>query len=190
VVALTGCSDDSGGGEVVERNTPTSATVAAPTFGDHLHEAYGVYVCDRYAAPLADQLGDRYGIHTHEDGLIHVHPTAVESTGAGAVLARFAEEVGLGLEQGSLTLPDGSRFQDGDDCGGAAGTVRVLTWDSPDDPSPEIVEEAPGEVPVRTNGAVLAVVFAPEDAEIPQPPWAVSLVDPDAAEQGRPSPTV
>ena len=175
---------------MVERNTSTSATVAAPTFGDHLHEAYGVYVCDGYIPPLADRLGDRYGIHTHEDGLIHVHPTAAESTGEGAVLARFAEEVGLGLEQGSLTLPDGSRFQDGDDCGGVPGTVRVLTWDSPDDPSPEVVASVPGEVPLHTDGAVLAVVFAPEDVAIPQPPWAASLVDPNAAEQPRPSPTV
>jgi len=189
-VLAAACSDDDGGAEVVDRAPSTASAEASPAFGAHLHQAYGVYVCDRYLAPLADQLGDRYGIHTHEDGLIHVHPTVAEATGDGAVLARFAEEVGLGLEDGSLTLPDGTQLQDGDDCGGTAGTVRVLTWDSPDDPTPEVHEEDLGEVPLRTDGAVLAVVFAPEDAEIPQPPWAVNLVDPNAAEEGRPPATV
>jgi hypothetical protein len=190
-VLVAACSgDDDGDGEVVRRSTSTSTAAASPTFGEHVHQAYGVYVCDRYIAPLVDQLGDRYGIHTHEDGLIHVHPTAAEATGEGAVLGRFAEEVALGLEQGSLTLPDGSRYQDGDDCGGGPGRVRVLTWDGPDDPSPDEHEHGLGDVPVRTDRAVLAVVFAPDDAEVPQPPWAANLVDPNAAEHGRPSGTV
>ncbi len=190
LVLSAACSDDGGDGEVVDRSPSTAPAAASPAFGEHVHQAYGVYVCDRYVAPLADQLGDRYGIHTHEDGLIHVHPTAAETTGERAVLGRFAEEVALGLENGSLTLPDGTRFQDGDECGGGAGTVRVLTWDSPDDASPEVHEDGLGEVPVRTDGAVIAVVFAPEDTEVPQPPWAANLVDPNAAEEGRRPATV
>ena len=169
---------------------PPTPEAEAPAFGQHVHLAYGVFVCDGYLAPLADRQGDRVGIQTHEDGLIHVHPTAAEATGEGAVLGLFAREVGLVLDDGALTLPGGGRYEHGDDCAGQPGSLRVLTWDGPDDPSPDVHRQALEQVPVRAERSSIAIVFAPDDADVPVPPWSASLVDPNAAQQGRPPLTV
>jgi hypothetical protein len=45
-------------------------------------------------------------------------------------------------------------------------------------------------VPVRADGSSLAIVFAPDDTDVPVPPWSADLVDPNAAQQGRPGSTV
>src|SRR5688500_3304374 len=41
---------------------------------DHWHAAYGVYLCDTFQPPLTNER-DPLGIHTHGDGVIHIHPT-------------------------------------------------------------------------------------------------------------------
>ncbi len=64
---------------------------AAPRIGEHIHVAYGIYVCDNFIPPLTDQQGDRLGIHTHQDGVIHVHPTSSAASGENGTLDVFAE---------------------------------------------------------------------------------------------------
>lgn len=48
--------------------------------------------------------------------------------GEDANLAAFAETTGLELSDGSLTLPSGETYEDGDDCGGEPGVVQVKVW--------------------------------------------------------------
>ncbi|MDG1489018.1 MAG: hypothetical protein P8R36_01905, partial [Actinomycetota bacterium] len=47
-----------------------------PTTANHWHSAYSVYVCDEISPSVYvnDSDDDRTGIHTHGDGLIHIHP--------------------------------------------------------------------------------------------------------------------
>jgi len=171
---------------VVVSRDPESAEAAAPTFGDHWHAAYGMTICGEPVAPLADQNGDANGIHTHEDGLIHIHPTSTEATGDNATLAVFAEEVGLVLEDDRLELPDGDTFVEGEDeCEGEPGIVQVAVWDGPDDETPEIVTEDMLGIKFEEN-QVLTIAFAPEGAELEKPATTVRLTDPNAAEEGRP----
>ena len=154
-----------------------SADAEAPTFNDHWHEAYGVYVCDSYLPQFPDnvQFG---GIHTHNDGLIHVEPFSSLDTGENATFGRFAEGVGLEIsdDQSSMTLPDGRELEDGDDCNGEPGELRVLNDDQPVDGDPNDIR--------LDDGGVIAVIFAPEDAEIPDVPYLANLDDPNAGEGG------
>jgi len=169
----------------VSRGTD-QAEASAPTFGDHWHAAYGISTCGEVQPPLADQNGDANGIHTHEDGLIHIHPTSTQATGDNATLGVFAEETGLGLEDDRLELPGGDTFVEGEDeCDGKPGIVQVAVWDGPDDEEPEIVTEDVAGIKFEEN-QVLTIAFAPEGAELEKPATTVRLTDPNAAEEGRP----
>jgi hypothetical protein len=171
---------------VISRDSGTNPAEASPTFGDHWHAAYGIYTCDAFADPLADQNGDANGIHTHEDGLIHIHPTSTQATGDNAKLSVFAEETGLGLEDDRLEIPGGDTFVEGEDeCDGKPGIVQVAVWDDPSDETPEIVTEDVADIKLGEN-QVLTIAFAPEGTDLPKPPTAVRLTDPNAAEEGRP----
>lgn len=65
----------------------------------HWHAAYVVRVCDEVLDPFEDAQAS-HGIHTHGDGLIHVHP-ATEIVGfERATLRVFTEVVGLRLDDG------------------------------------------------------------------------------------------
>jgi hypothetical protein len=170
---------------VISRDTG-EASAEAPTFGDHWHAAYGVYACDDFVAPLADQQGDANGIHTHEDGLIHIHPTSTQATGDNATLGVFDEETGLKLEDDRLEIPGGKTYVEGEDeCDGKPGVVQVAVWDNPDDGEPEIVTEDMEDIKLGEN-QLLTIAFAPEGADLPKPPTSVRLTDPNAAEEGRP----
>ena len=167
---------------------PDRAEAVAPRIGqDHWHGAYGVYVCDEYLAPFADQNGDAVGIHTHEDGLIHIHPTSTEASGEDATLEDFTDEIGLTVEDDRLELPgdDGETYEGGDDCGGEPGQVQLVVWDGPEDEEGEVLDADLVGHRLR-DGEVLAIAFVPEGADIPQPPVAARLSDPTAAEEGRP----
>jgi hypothetical protein len=171
---------------VISRDSGESAAEASPTFGDHWHAAYGVYTCDGFADPLADQQGDANGIHTHEDGLIHIHPTSTQATGDNATLSVFDEETGLVLENDRLEVPGGDTFVEGEDeCDGEPGIVQVAVWDDPGDETPEIVTEDLGDIKLGEN-QLLTIAFAPEGTDLPKPPTSVRLQDPNAAEEGRP----
>ena len=171
---------------VVSRDSGESNAAESPTFGDHWHAAYGVYTCDGFADPLTDQNGDANGIHTHEDGLVHIHPTSSNATGDNATLGVFDEETGLGLENDRLEVPGGETYVEGEDeCDGEPGIVQVAVWDNPDDEEPEVVTEDMEDIELGEN-QLLTIAFAPEGADLPKPPTSVRLTDPNAAEEGRP----
>lgn len=155
-----------------------------PRIGDHWHAAYGVWNCDSYMAPFADVAGDRTGIHTHQDGLMHMHPFSSRVTGEGANIKAFGEDVGLEVTDTSIEGL-GLDLENGDECGGGeAATVRLLVWDNPADTEPEtITKDIAAYNP--PDASIWALVFAPEDTEIPMPDSAINLQDPTAAEEGR-----
>ncbi len=76
-----------------------------PQPGDHWHAAYGVYVCDRFIADFSDRGPDRLGIHTHDDGLVHIHPFSGGAGGRNATLAKFFDQVDLEVTDSEIQLP-------------------------------------------------------------------------------------
>ena len=79
-------------------------------------------------------------------------------------------------------------MENGDECGGEPATVRLLVWDGPGDQEPEVITTDIADHDPE-DGSVWALVFAPEDAEIPLLTSAINLQDPTAAEEGRQPPT-
>jgi hypothetical protein len=163
---------------VISRGTD-EASAEAPTFGDHWHAAFGVYACDEFTDQVTDQNGDANGIHTHPDGLIHIHPTSAQATGDKATLGVFAEEVGLTVEDDRLELSGGDSFVEGEDeCGAKPGIVQVAVWDDPSDETPDLRTEDVADLKLAEN-QVVTLAFAPEGADIPKPPSTENLAAPE-----------
>jgi hypothetical protein len=94
-----------------------------PRPGDHWHAAYSVEICGRRLPPFPYSPGN---IHTHGDGVIHIHPRTIEE-GRQATLATFFQSVRMEVTAHSITLPDGRTYRDGDVCpDGREGRVRIL----------------------------------------------------------------
>lgn len=100
-----------------------------PTLTDHWHAAYGFYTCDAFQ-PAITNTNDPLGIHTHGDGLIHIHPVSSQATGANAKLGVFLKAVDVKLSDTELVLPEGQgTFKEGQDCNGKPANLRVAVWD-------------------------------------------------------------
>jgi hypothetical protein len=171
----------------VSRGTD-EASAESPTFGDHWHAAYGIYTCGGFADPLADAKGDPVGIHTHQDGLIHIHPTSAQATGNKATLGVFADDVDLKIEDDRLEIPGGKTYvEDKDKCKGKPGIVQVAVWDDSTDETPKIVTEDMTGIKLGQN-QLLTIAFAPEGADLPKPPSEAELAAPrDLQQQSVPS---
>ncbi|HSS10555.1 MAG TPA: hypothetical protein VLL25_11755 [Acidimicrobiales bacterium] len=150
---------------------------------DHWHVAYGIYVCDsattgHFLPPITDQT-DPTGIHTHGDGVIHVHPYVDSSAGKNANLGKFASAVHMTLNAGELKVPNGHDYRDGDSCGGKPGRVQVQVWGNSSTQVGQVNQLAttPGTLStvnppdVRLfNNNLITIAFMPKGAKIPPPP--------------------
>jgi hypothetical protein len=110
--------------------------------GDHWHASLDVYQCTDWVTTRgpefetkADNPDIRVGIHSHGDGLIHIHPFNSSEAGKNATVGRFMEYAGYSVSSTSFELwpgPDGNTVQqkNGDECTMPDGTERngTLTW--------------------------------------------------------------
>ncbi len=163
IVLLAGDRDDPDG-----VRDPTAGAVAdgvergpGPRIAeDHWHSAYAIWVCDRFIDPLTDLNGDAVGIHTHDDGLIHIHPFSERAAGANATLGVFAEEVGVEFSDSGFSLPSGETHETGDDCEGTEGVVQVLEWRPDALPDDAIVHPNDfGSIPLDSNSMGYTIAF-------------------------------
>ena len=84
---------------------PQLNTVSQP--GDHWHSAHGIYICDQYIPSMSVGVEpDPGGIHTHQDGVIHIHPFQTATTGRNARLGDFFAQTGLEVTSSKIQLPD------------------------------------------------------------------------------------
>jgi hypothetical protein len=87
--------------------------------GDHWHTAYGIYICDQYLPNMSVGVTpDPGGIHTHQDGVIHIHPFLSRAAGKNATVGLYFKLGGWKASQDSFTVWDGKTHQTGDKCGG------------------------------------------------------------------------
>ena len=151
------------------------ASAEAPTTADHWHAAYGFYICDTFLPPLADIKPDTTGIHTHQDGVIHIHPFSDAATGKNATLGKWGEMVGVEFGRDSFTV-NGTTYEDGYDCNGQPGTVVVHEWPADDlEALPEIHTEDFGRIRLDQDRAAITIAVVPEGAEVPRPPSVPTL---------------
>ncbi len=99
----------------------------APHIGtDHWHATYQTFICGQ-RQPNFPTWEASEGIHTHADGIIHMHPFIPAGVGAGARLVKWFGYGGGKLTQTELRMPgDRTEYKNGDTCpDGSEATVRV-----------------------------------------------------------------
>lgn len=108
----------------------TRSATGAPRQGDHWHATYTFYACGEKQpnAPTWE-----YDIHTHNDGIIHIHPFQRSSEGSGARLVKWFSYGGGELTGSKIRLPGLSKtWENGETCpdgtpdAGKEGAVQVF----------------------------------------------------------------
>src|SRR4029079_1825465 len=101
----------------------TNADAAPVAHKDNWHAAIGVNVCGQWL-PNAPTFEDDEGIHTHGDGLIHIHPFLSRAAGDNATVGRYFKLGGWSANSDSFKLWDGTEHKTGDKCGDKSASVR------------------------------------------------------------------
>jgi hypothetical protein len=162
---------------VLTRNDREAAARPHPRLGDHFHSAFAIYRCDSFLPNPNDVKEDRLGIHSHGDGLIHIHPFSNSVTGDRATLAVWGDQVGIRfgddeVRYGNVTL------RNGDTCGDKKATLKMAIWPNPGATKPRIVTRGFGAHKLGTGGELITLALVPDGADIPQPPSKSELENP------------
>lgn len=98
----------------------------APLMGDHWHAVYEYIVCGERQPPAPTWSGS--GVHTHADGIIHIHPFTQSEEGEGARLVKWFEYGGGVLDEEKVRLPGSPvTYANGEECpDGTIGTVQIF----------------------------------------------------------------
>jgi hypothetical protein len=160
----------------------------APTVNDHWHVSYGFYGCDKYLPNLIGDKEDpvdpnyvKYGIHSHDDGVIHWHPSGL-ATGSRAKFGLFLTVYGIKLSDTKLEFPadqqSGMVYEEGETkCYKKDSELRTYVWnqyDKPEDRKMLITDFK--NIRIDRDGMVIVVAFVPKDADAPPlPESAVNL---------------
>lgn len=154
-----------------------------PQLSDHIHQSFGVYACGEWLQDIPG-FNTRVGIHTHTDGVIHVHPHSELGVGANATLGRYFENA---REEGGfdVSLSDskleyfGQTFEEGKtECEGVDDPqLRVAYWKNVQftEDDPMIWSGDFKGLRLNEDGAGLTIYFGDPDAEIPKPPSSDNL---------------
>jgi hypothetical protein len=154
-------------------------TAPSYTKKDHWHAAYGLYVCDHFLPPLNDVKDDKTGIHTHGEGIIHIHPFTAAASGLKAQLHIFADQIGLTLGDDGFKTPDGTEYHNGFDCKGKPGKFAVYKF-KVDDPTAtvEVFEKDINKINFTEDRDAYTIAILPEGAAEPPPmPDSVAELD-------------
>lgn len=147
---------------------------AAPRVGqDHWHSAYGVYDCvsGGFLSPFTSQY-DPHGIHSHQDGVIHIHPFNSSAAGEKARLGVFLESMGAFVDVDEISGPGIGVLEAGADCNGEPSVIRVARFDLADVTAGPVVEYTDDfdEIVLLSDGEAFTIARAPAGAELPPPP--------------------
>jgi len=140
----------------------TRSATGAPRIGsDHWHATYTFTACGQKQpnAPFWEA-----GIHTHGDGIIHMHPFRTSEEGAGARLAKWFEYGGGKLTNNSIHMPGSNEeWKNGEACpDGTEGKLQVFVT-----PAATGVEERINSITRYgpQDGDRVRIVFGPEESE-------------------------
>src|SRR5438477_362997 len=108
----------------ISRSEISGASTPPRINRDHWHAAIGFYDCDHFL-PNEAQFENSEGLHTHGDGLIHLHPFSAAVAGKNATLGKYFELAAIKYSStaavfGNTTLRDGAK------CGSKKGVLQTL----------------------------------------------------------------
>jgi hypothetical protein len=171
----------------------TDDQVAPVAYEDHWHSAFGIYVCGEFL-PTLPEFESRDGIHTHADGVIHVHPYTANASGDNATLGVFLEGAGVELTNDSLTVNDETWTEGETTCGEGEdeqeGELVVAQWKDIQntDDNPARITSDFGDIKFDEDGEGYVIAFVPDaedpDTEIPKPEAASQLAELGAVDSG------
>jgi hypothetical protein len=164
--------------------------------GDHWHSYIAIDLCGQWVAAPA-QFESAMGIHTHGDGLIHIHPFNKAATGKNATVGRFFKDAATdtttaGYPQDwemtttSFSLWNGAKRKNGDTCESTAAKSGADNKKSPKG-QPGEVSWALGHYGAKwtgkahsgdltayhpQNGDIIGIYFLPKGSKLPEPPDA------------------
>jgi hypothetical protein len=148
-----------------------------PVLGDHWHAAVGFFICDEFQ-PNLPEFESRVGIHTHGDGVIHIHPSSAGGAGENATLGTFLEGAGVTLTDTELKIGDESWTEGDQKCGDEDGELVVAQWKDVEntDEKPALIRRDFDDIRFRDDGEGYTIAFVPEGTtDIPKPESAAQL---------------
>jgi hypothetical protein len=170
---------------------PLAPTGGEP--GDHWHASYGFWVCGEWKANLPT-FPSTAGIHSHDDGVIHIHPASEAGAGENATMGTFLEDApDVELTDDKLTIGEESWETDETKCGDDKGELVIAQWEdvqNTDDP-PALIRDDFTDLRFRKNGEGFTIAFVPEGEtdDIPKPESSSQLAELGAADSENPEGT-
>jgi hypothetical protein len=166
------------------------ASSEPPTINDHWHAAYGVYICDQFQAP-APELSTQNGVHTHGDGVVHIHPHSANGAGDNATLGLFLEDMDDTISDDSLTYGEETWTEGEDQCGEGESAedaeLVVAQWRDvqSEDSEPALIRRDLADIRFREDGEGYTIAFVPEGTtDIPKPETSAQLEELGAVDIG------
>jgi hypothetical protein len=168
-------------------NTPPRASIDPSKPSDHWHAAFAIDICGQEQPAVQDGPVDKLGIHTHGDGVIHIHPFVTRAAGKGATLGRFFDQTGMKVTDSSIRMPNKKIYQEGKTtCNGKPGEVTVSFWKSglkaagkkPD----KVFTSGFSGIRFRENYEAFTLAFLPKGSKASAPSSAPNLLQLGAAD--------
>jgi hypothetical protein len=171
---------------ILYARTQDTAQALEPGVTDHWHAAYGIDICGTIEPPMTND-ADPNGIHTHGDGVIHIHPGAAQQVaraGEDATLGVFMNAAGATLTDDSISFPDETgqivTYTEGEDqCDGEDGQVQVAYWanaSEANDTDPQVFTDNLADIFFQNDREAYTIAFVPEGGDI-LPPSTVGDLD-------------
>lgn len=148
----------------------------SPNFGDHWHVSYGIYDCqtEGFLPNLADPQTSNPGIHTHGNGVAHIHPRGSDATGRNAQLEVFLDATRTEIvDDATMSFPNREAlFEEGTTCGGEDAILQVARFNPGSTVADEVFTENLNDVQFLADQEAIVIALAPVGFEIPPPPQA------------------
>ena len=171
---------------VARSERSANAPAGPPRLGDHWHSLYAIYDCDDFFDGVyPNDVDDFSGIHTHGDGLIHIHPFHTGVTGQFATVGAFMREIEFEFDDSRIELPDRSVLDEsGEGCASPdpdsddpliaepAAELRVLRWETLQAAKALAFDEDLQGVRFLSDGQIFVFAFvhpSVDNADIPRP---------------------
>lgn len=166
----------------------TAGQGSPPTPNSHWHAALGVYDCDHWmsdgsgngvwnwpasvnvngaTAPGRVGTNTYAGLHSHDDGVIHMEPSTSDETGRHATVGKYFEFGGWRLSSTSFDFL-GTQRKNGDKCAkGGAGTVQWMTGNAANNPRKWKVRTGSNPAGYKLyQGDIVVIAFLPPGKSI------------------------
>jgi hypothetical protein len=184
-------------GGLGDNSTPPKANLQNGDPFDHWHAAFAIEVCGKELPALQDGPTDVQGIHTHGDGLVHIHPFTRTAAGKRATLNKFFKQVDLTVTNTGFQLPKGVTMEGGGTtveegvttCAGKPGELVMAHWKDaanaagtkPD----KIFTKNFGDVRFTEDGGAYTLAFVPKGTtDIKAPSSAADIQSLGAKDSG------